>query len=134
MPEIIAHNPAEDEPSSTDRAFDRATDFRFANARVVADRNFHDAEAGECTFQDHLDCPTVGGFFKLESTKHIGTARSKRTEICNIHVIEKTNQRSRKMVAERLVPRHSATLVIPTEPATESDVRSPFEDRGEQGG
>ena len=66
MPEIISHYQAENEPTGADRAFQRATDLRFSDTRVVAHRDFNHAESCQGAFQDHLNRPAVGGLFERE--------------------------------------------------------------------
>src|SRR3954463_1537153 len=60
-PEIIAHNQAENAPTSTERTLQRAADFRFSDTRVVAHRDFDDAKSSQSAFEDHLNCPAIGG-------------------------------------------------------------------------
>ena len=81
VPEIIAHDQAENEPGGADRALQRAADLRFSDTRVVAHRNFNHAESSEGAFEDHLNRPAIGGFFEGERAQYIGAGSAKRAEI-----------------------------------------------------
>src|ERR1700722_8512157 len=65
-PEIITHDQAENEPTSSHRALQRAADLRFSDTRVVTHRDFNHAVSGQGAFQDHLNRPAIGGFFERE--------------------------------------------------------------------
>src|SRR5689334_15274464 len=105
MSKIIAHDPAQDEPRCSYGAFYRTANFGLSNARVVAHRDFHDAKSSDCPFQDHFHRPAVGSLFKGEGVQHICAAGAKRTEITNLHAIQKPDQARGEAIAERLMPR-----------------------------
>jgi hypothetical protein len=84
VPEIIAHYQAENEPTGPDRALQRTADLRFSDTRVVAYRNFNNAESSQGAFEDHLNRPTIGGFFERERTEYICAASAKWAEITNV--------------------------------------------------
>ena len=84
MPEIIAHDQAENEPTGADRALQRTADFRFSDTRIVANRNFNHAESSERAFEDHLDRPAIGSLFQGERAQYLGAASAKRAEITNV--------------------------------------------------
>src|SRR5438132_7535170 len=80
-PEIIAHYQAENEPSGADRALQRTADLRSSDTRVVAHRDFNQAESSQGAFEDHLNRPAIGGLFERERAEHICAASAKRAEI-----------------------------------------------------
>ena len=110
MPEIIAHDQAENEPAGSDCTLQRPADFRFANTRVVAHRNFSHAVSGQGALEDHLNRPAIGGFFECERSQDIGAASTKRAEIADFQSIQKPDQASRETIPKRLMPRQ----ILPT--------------------
>src|SRR2546423_12260962 len=81
VPEIIAHNQAENEPSGADRALQRTADLRFSDTRVVAHRDFNHAESSQRAFKDHLNRPAIGGFFERKHAQYICPPSAKGAEI-----------------------------------------------------
>src|SRR5262249_15547542 len=65
-PKIIPHDQAEDEPTRAERTLQRTADLRFPDTRIIARRDFNDAESRQGTFEDHLNCPAIGGLFESE--------------------------------------------------------------------
>src|SRR5207302_9540429 len=87
VPEIIAHDTAQNEPRSRDRALNRTADFRFADTRMIAHRNFNNPKSGDSAFQDYFHSPSVRGLFDGQSAKHIGARGAKRPQISDLHAI-----------------------------------------------
>src|SRR5262249_17865825 len=65
-PKIIPHDQAEDEPTRAERTLQRTADLRFPDTRIIAHWDFNDAESRQHTFEDHLNCPAIGGLFESE--------------------------------------------------------------------
>src|SRR5579872_2543623 len=66
--ETIAHDQAENEPTGSGRAFQRAADFRLSDTRIIAHRDFNHAVSIQRAFQDHLNRPAIGSLFERERT------------------------------------------------------------------
>src|ERR1700690_289424 len=105
MPEIIAHDQAENEPGGAERALQRTADLRFSDARVVAHRDFNHAESGEGSFEDHLNRPAIGGLFEGERAKHISAASAKGAEITYLQTIQNPDQAGGETITKHLMPR-----------------------------
>src|SRR5207253_5054937 len=128
MPEIIAHDQAENEPSGADRALQRTADLRFSDTRVVAHRNLNHAESSEGAFEDHLNRPAIGGLFEGERAQHICAGSAKRTEIGDFYSIEKPDQAGGETIPKHLMPRQRSSRTPLLEAGTERDVRTPLND------
>src|SRR5262245_4922573 len=89
---IIPHDPAQDEPRCSYSALHGAADFGPSDSRVVAYRDFHDAKSRDGPFQDHFHRPAVGSLFERKSTKHIGPAGAKRSEVADLDAIQESDQ------------------------------------------
>src|SRR5215472_2523817 len=101
---IIAHDPAENEPRCSHGALQRTADFRFPDARMIAHRNFNDAESGEDTFHDHFHRPSVGGLFERECAKRTCASGPKRPEVRDLQTVEKMDQARRHPISESGMP------------------------------
>src|SRR6266566_1539786 len=128
MPEIIAHDQAENEPSGADRALQRTADLRFSDTRVVAHRNLNHAESSEGAFEDHLNRQAIGGLFEGERAQHICAGSAKRTEIGDFYSIEKPDQAGGETIPKHLMPRQRSSRTPLLEAGTERDVRTPLND------
>src|SRR5215831_7666610 len=93
---IIAHDAAQNEPRSSQRALDRTADFRFPDARMIAHGNLNDAESGQGALQIHLDRPSVGRLLERKSGKHIGTRGAEWPQITDLHTIQDSDQSGSK--------------------------------------
>src|SRR5271157_2364996 len=102
--EIIAHDPAEDEPCRSDRTSQCATDFRFSNSRIVADGNLDNPITRERTLQDHLHCPAVRLLFQRELPQDISTRGAKRPQIADPLTIQHPNHDGREAITECRMP------------------------------
>src|SRR5882724_3405244 len=109
MPEIIAHYQAENEPSGADRALQRTADLRFSDTRVVAHRNFNHAESSQGAFEDHLNCPAIGGFFEVESAYYVGAPSAKGAEISDFYSVQQPDQAGGETITKHLMPRQRPT-------------------------
>src|SRR6516162_3228856 len=89
MSKIIAHDPAKDEPCRSQRPLERAADLGLSNAWVIAHGDFDDAKSRESALQDHFHCPAIGSFFKGQGMQHIRAAGAKRTEVTDLHAVQK---------------------------------------------
>src|SRR6266567_7096918 len=105
MPEIIAHDQAENEPSGPERALQRTADLRFSDTRIVAHRDFNHAESSQGAFEDHLNRPAIGDLFERERAQHICAASAKRAEISNLQAMQEPNQAGGETIPKYLMPR-----------------------------
>ena len=127
-PEVIAHNQAENEPSGTHRALQGTAYLGFSDTRVVAYGNFDDAKSGQCAFEDHLNCPAIGGLLQSERAQYIGAGSAKGAEIADVYFVEKPDQASGETIPKHLMPRHCPSRVLLVQAGTERDVRAPLRD------
>src|SRR5215467_171066 len=114
-PKIITHDTAEDEPRCANRALQRPANFGFPDAWVVAHRDFHDAKARDGAFQNHFDGPAVCSFFQREGLQHFCAGSAERAKVANAYAIQDPDQPSGEAIAERLVPRQRAGIVVAAE-------------------
>src|SRR5947209_20350200 len=87
---IVSCDQTENEPCGSKRAFHRAADFRFSNARVIADGHLDDPKSLQSAFQDHLNRPAIGGLFQCEFTQTIDARGAERAKAGDFDTIEKT--------------------------------------------
>ena len=131
--EAIEHDSAEDKPCRSDRAPQCATDFRFSNSRIVADRN--------------LDNPrtSFGRPFTIISTAqpYVSSCRSScrktsaRAARNGPRSVIFTPYKTRIMAAARRLPKvwcqgSAPRIVLFRKARTERDVRSTFDDWRQQ--
>src|SRR5271166_4889414 len=125
---IIAHDQTEDIPGRSDRAPQRATDLRFPNARIVADRHFDNPESAERALQDHLNGPAVRGLLKRELSQDIRTPSAKRTQIADSQTIQYPDHGGRQPITKERVPRQRTCNVPFRKPRAQCNIRSAFSD------
>src|SRR6185437_7653298 len=89
---IIAHDTAQNEPGRSHCSLHRAADFGFSNARVVAHRNFNNAESRKGALQDHFNRPAVGVLLERKSMQDICTRRAERSEVTDFHGKQKSDK------------------------------------------
>src|SRR5277367_5039936 len=87
-PEIVTRDQREYVPACADRAPDRPADFRGSDARMIAHRNFYNAETSFGAFQNYLHSPAVRRLLQLQRIKHVDARRPEWTEISDLHAIK----------------------------------------------
>src|SRR5262249_52380392 len=131
-PKIIPRDPAQDEPRRSYRSLHRSAYFGPSDARMVAHRDFHDANSRDGAFQDHFHRPAVCSLFEPKSTKHFCAPGPKRPEVANLHAIQKSDQAGGESVSERLVPWQRTGFAFDAGSRTERDVSPSLDDWSQQ--
>src|SRR5207302_9761224 len=74
--------------------------------------------------------PAVGSLFQGQVVQHICAGRAKRTEVTDLHAVQKSDQPGGEAIAERLVPRQRTGVAFAAEARTARNVCAPLDYRG----
>src|SRR5262249_4069551 len=130
--EIVKSDPAENAPTSADRTFERASDLRLSDARIIAYRDLRDAKTVDGSFQEQLDGPAVGFLLQISCPEYFRARRAKGAKVGDFEAIESIDQGCGEAIAKDGMPWKSTGGTRGRYARTQANVGAPLDDRSKK--
>jgi hypothetical protein len=124
--QVVSCDKAENKPRRSDSSRERAANFRFPNAWMIAYWHLNDTQTADRSLDDQFHGPTVGGFFQFNRAERMCACSAEGTEVADSLSKEIPDQAGGQPIPKQRVPRKRAGFPCARESRTDSDIGASF--------